>query len=163
MVISDLPNKGTYTHTLEMIVGPDDIKLLYKDRSEPIVEHIADGLYVYHLLLTNLDPETVDVNKISSYNNSIGDWTEVEKIFSICHLRNCVIELEKKSIENFLYKKCVKSSQQSTKDLLLISIFVLEHLISQEKYSEADRILKSLGSCGNLCGDVVTKTCNCNG
>ena len=163
LVISDLPNKGAYAHTLEMIVDPDGTKMLYKDRSESIVEHVKDGLYNYYLLLTNLNPDTIDINKISLHDNSIGDWTETEKIFSICNLRKCVIELEKKSIEDFLYKRCEKSSQQSTKDLLLISIFVLEHLINQEKYSEAERILTSLGSCENLCGDVITKTCNCNG
>ena len=56
-----------------------------------------------------------------------------------------------------------KSAQQSTRDILLISVFVLEHLISRHRYSEAETILDSLGSCKNICGDSITKTCCCNG
>ena len=90
-----------------------------------------------------------------------------ENIFSICKLRKCTIAQEKLAIEEFLStcnkRNCNKrSSQQPVRDVLLISIFVLEHLISQEKYLEAERILESLDSCRNLCGNNI-KTCNCNG
>ena len=101
-------------------------------------------------------------------NNSIGDPQISEEIFSICHLRKCVFAYEKQAIEEFLStcnkKNCNKrSSQQSTRDILLMSIFVLEHLICQNKYNEAQRILNQLGSCSNLCPNTITKTCDCNG
>jgi hypothetical protein len=101
-------------------------------------------------------------------NNSIGDPQISEEIFSICHLRKCVFAYEKQAIEEFLStcnkKNCNKrSSQQSTRDILLMSLFVLEHLICEEKYNEAKRIVEQLGSCGNLCNTQTLKSCCCNG
>ena len=85
------------------------------------------------------------IDRIKEYTNSNGGWTYEENIFSICKLRKCTIAQEKLAIEEFLStcnkRNCNKrSSQQPVRDVLLISIFVLEHLISQEKYLEAERI-----------------------
>lgn len=104
---------------------------------------------------------------VADPSNSFGPSIE-EEIFSICNLRKCALAHERQAIEEFLSvcnkKNCnKKSSQQSTRDILLISVFVLEHLISRHRYSEAETILDSLGSCKNICGDSITKTCCCNG
>lgn len=164
LIISECPNKGEFTNSFEIIVDPDGIHKEYHNRTNSIIEFVKDGLYQYYLLLTNRDLDDINFNDVISNNNSIGDWSYSENIFSICNLRKCAFELEKKSIESFLcYNTCEKSSSQLEADLLLISIFVLEHLISLEKYSEAERILERLKSCENICGNTLLKPCNCNG
>lgn len=169
LIIDETPDKNGYIHLLEVLFFPDGTHLCFSDRNSPIVEYLPkDGLYIYRYLLTNEDPSNIDISKIPASSNSIGDWTGFEEIFSICHLRKCAIAHEKQAIEEFLStcnkKNCnQKSSQQAVRDVLLISIFVLENLIVRQRYSEAEDILERLGSCGNLCEDVITKTCCCNG
>jgi hypothetical protein len=172
-LIIPAPNKGGL-HSLEVITDPKGniIKFNNSDRlidrtSNLILDIEFDGLYKYYLLLTSSDPNTIDITKIGNPNNSV-TWTEEEEIFSICHLRKCVFAYEKQAIEEFLStcnkKNCNKrSSQQSTRDILLMSIFVLENLIARQRYLEAETILNSLNSCDNLCKDSITKTCCCNG
>lgn len=176
LIFLDTPDKNEYTHTLEVIEKQSDKTIygIFIDRTESVDIEIEDGLYHYYLLQTN-NGEFIEeiktglnpIDKIKEYTNSNGGWTYEENIFSICNLRRCTIALEKLTIEEFLSncnkRNCNKKhSQQPIRDVLLISIFVLEHLISQEKYLEAERILESLDSCKNLCGNNI-KTCNCNG
>lgn len=137
----------------------------------------TDGRYKYLKVLSNRDVQELKkllltpntfLELLVSPIDSIGPSAYEEEIFSICHLRKCAIAHEKQAIEEFLStcnkKNCnKKSSQQSVRDILLISIFVLENLIARQRYSEAEDILERLGSCGNLCKDVITKTCCCNG
>ena len=169
LIIEELPDKRSFSHIIEVVFFPNDSYTTYVDRNagEPIVESIKDGLHIYRYLLTNDNPSDIDISKIPCYSNSDGGWTHEEEIFSICHLRKCAIAQEKQAIEEFLStchkRNCnKKSSEQSTRDILLISIFVLEYLISENKYLEAERILESLGSCEDLCYNNI-KTCNCNG
>lgn len=176
LVFLDAPDKNEYTHTLEVVEKQSDKTIygIFIDRTDSVNINIEDGLYCYYLLQTN-NSEFIEeiksglnpIDRIKEYTNSNGGWTYEENIFSICKLRKCTIAQEKLAIEEFLStcnkRNCNKrSSQQPVRDVLLISIFVLEHLISQEKYLEAERILESLDSCRNLCGNNI-KTCNCNG
>ena len=169
LIVDDILDKNGHTHSIEVIICPDGTYEVYIDRTDRIVLDLSeDGLYMYKYLLTNTNPETIDITTIPDANTSVGGWTDSEEIFSICRLRNCAIAHEKHAIEEFLSvcnkSKCnQKSSLQSTRDILLISIFVLEHLICQEKYEEAKRIVDQLSSCNNLCKDVFTKKCCCNG
>ena len=169
LIIDETLNKGNKQHSIEIIIYPNNACEVYTDRTSKIVLDLPeDGLYIYKYLLTDTNPSIIDIATIPDASNSIGDWTGIEEIFSICHLRKCAIAHEKQAIEEFLStchkKNCnQKSSMQSVRDILLISIFVLEHLIYQNKYSEAQRILDQLGSCGDLCKDTITKKCCCNG
>ena len=169
LIIDNILDKGDRLHSIEVIIYPNGGYNIYIDRNEKIILDLPeDGLYLYKYLLTDTDPSTIDITTIPDANTSVGGWTGQEEIFSICHLRKCAIAHEKQAIEEFLStchkKNCnQKSSMQSTRDILLISIFVLEHLICQNKYNEAQRILNQLGSCSNLCPNTITKTCDCNG
>ena len=44
-----------------------------------------------------------------------------------------------------------------------MAIFVLEHLIARERFTEANMILESMPQCETLCKSINIKTCNCNG
>lgn len=86
------------------------------------------------------------------------------EIFSICNLRNCLLNLERKIVNNTLNEcskgLCKDTLETNVEDFLLTSIFVLENLICKGNYSEADRIVKLLDNC-DLCKNV-SKKCNCN-
>lgn len=169
LIIDNILDRGGHPHSIEVIICPNGAYNIYVDRNEKIILDLPeDGLYLYKYLLTDTDPSTIDITTIPDANTSVGGWTGQEEIFSICNLRQCTITYEKQVVEEFLSTSnkstCKqKSMHQSTGDILLISIFVLEHLICQKKYYEAQRILDRLGSCGDLCKDTITKKCCCNG
>ena len=132
-----------------------------------------DGFYKYFQI--NL-PKDMDITISDLVSRSLIQYLSeptnstdfVEKsFFSICKLRNCTVQLEKEVIHNFVNncrtKSCKKIQDKSTKDILLIAIFVLENLISQERYTEAQMIVDSLSTCGTLCNSQKTQMCNCNG
>lgn len=154
LVIDDIPTTGT----IEVLVKDGNIWATAIDREIPLTVKVDDGLYEYYQLPSN----TAEPIKVEE----LGD--PQDRIFSICNLRKCTFAHEKQAITEFLStctkRNCnKKSSQQSTRDILLISLFVLEHLICEEKYNEAKRIVEQLGSCGNLCNTQTLKSCCCNG
>lgn len=180
VVISQLPDKGEYEHVLEFIASTIDPNFYasYIDRDQTLVFELpVDGLYKYYVLPSNRSVEELHnicqdgldkfLEVMNNAENSIG-LPEESDIFSIHNIRQCVIKLEKESILEFIqmYKgrKCQnKSYNQSTKDLLLIAIFVLENLLSQERYTEAQMIIDGLSSCNSLCNINKNLTCSCNG
>lgn len=158
LVIDDTPEIGS-THVIEVLVKDGNIWATAVDRTIPLTVKVEDGLYEYYKLYPETDNPEIKVE-------TLGD--PQEKIFSLCNLRKCTFAHEKQAITEFLStcnkRNCnKKSSQQSTRDVLLISLFVLEHLICEEKYNEAKRIVEQLGSCGNLCNMQTLKSCCCNG
>lgn len=168
------PISSNNSHTVEIIIAPNGecVKTntgedRWIDRNETlVVDIIVDGLYKHFILHTDSDPDTIDLNSINSASDSIGPWVQ-SNIFSLCKLRMCTFAYERQSIEEFLSichkKNCGKKSEQHyVRDLLLIALFVLEHLVQLEKYEEAERILQGLSSCENLCKDTLTKNCCCN-
>lgn len=181
VVITQLPEKGEYSHVLEFIastVNPSVYKA-YVNRTETLVFKLPDdGLYKHYILLSNRSEEelyNICKNGLDEFlkimndvDNSIGYPEEELDIFSIHNLRQCVIKLEKQSILEFIqmYKgrKCQNSTNdKSVRDMLLIAIFVLENLLCQEKYTEAQMIVDGLSSCAPLCNINKLLTCNCNG
>lgn len=179
LIIDELPIINDNSNVVEILFGKYDGSFKYFiNRKSPLIYDIEqDGIYKYLCIPTDrsiselknllLDPDSF-LQYLVSPANSFGFPTIEEEIFSICHLRKCAILLEKQAIEEFLStcdkKNCnKKSSQQSTRDILLISVFVLEHLIARHKYSEAENILERLSSCKNICEDSITKTHCCNG
>lgn len=158
LVIDEIPTKGG-GHIIEVLVKDGNVWATAVDREIPLIVKVDDGLYEYHQLNLNTTEPEIKVEELED---------PIEKIFSICNLRKCTFTHEKQAISEFLStctkRNCnKKSSQQSTRDILLISLFVLEHLICEEKYSEAKRIVEQLGSCGNLCNTQTLKSCCCNG
>ena len=160
LVIDDIPTPGTKDHVIEVLVKDGNIWATAVDREEiPLTVKVEDGLYEYYQFESDTAEPKIKVEELEDPK---------DRIFSICNLRKCTFAHEKQAITEFLStctkRNCnKKSSQQSTRDILLISLFVLEHLICEEKYNEAKRIIEQLGSCYNLCDTHTLKSCCCNG
>lgn len=173
LIVDGLPNKKEGFKTLELIIHDIDWKhyAVIEDRKTEhfIYDMQKDGLYSYYVIYWEIEKEiplNLPVYLFDAKNHSI-DYTLELQLFSICKLRNCVLALEKEAINDFISsvytkKKCEKNSNNYLKDYLLISIFVLENLICQEKYSEATMILDALETCGGLCNTVKINNCKCN-
>lgn len=119
-----------------------------------------DGLYQYYVLdLPEIGGPSDLIDYIS--DNKIDPEGE---IFAICKLRNCLIQKEKDSLNDFLKDCknggvfCNKNSDKNLNDFLLISEFLLENLICRGNYQEAIRILNSISNCG-ICDNTSEKTC----
>lgn len=87
-------------------------------------------------------------------------------IFSICKLEKCLVSLQRKTLENCFTNKCKDTSDSKyQRDFILDSVFVLRYLVSVNNYTEAQRILDNLSSCGSLCEDELDASlnggCNC--
>lgn len=149
-----------------------------------------DGLYVYHKLKI-FNKEYVEEDYIGLCYDSINgklffkgvelkDIFEIlvyldnaeygiieyikAPIFSICKLQYCLKELQKKSMIQCKKGLCDEfDSDRKMRDLIFISIYVLENLISQERFGEALEIIKSLSTCVPICKNIsITKSgCNC--
>lgn len=152
-----------------------------------------DGLYVYYKLaiqkkeyLYNEYDKKIyyDNGKVIYKNREIKDPSELidyltltgvgildyceEAIFSLCNFEHCVFEIEKQILSQSL-KTCgsvdcdKNKSLRDQRNFLFISLAVLKHLISEEKYDDVEEILEALSSCGSLCKDLKnsSKGCNC--
>lgn len=156
---------------IELLVYDDDwttYKIEKNRTSETLVWDLEkDGLYKYYQFNLNKSVTNVDVSNPESlikYYNSNATSTDrnCTRIFSICKLRNCTVQLEKESIHNFINHPCRKMSDQSNRDLMLIAIFVLENLIVQQEYTKASMIVEALSTCNTLCKSNKSQTCNCH-
>lgn len=136
------------------------------------VSLISDGNNVYWngSQLINGTTPIEDIAEIVDYMDETSKGiTKLADIstFCTCHLQKCVTELQRKTIFNGI-KNCNlgKCDQQSAdklhRDFLYISLVVLDNLICQKKYYEAESILDGLASCSSLCPDATLKSnCNC--
>lgn len=145
-----------YDDKYTIIEREDDSDTFYFDMPE-------DGLFQYFVLTFEEEPKDI-LEYIQ--DNSMKPEAEV---FSICKLRNCLLSKEKDYVSRFLHgcntdTHCKSSDTEDvTRDFLLSTIFVLEHLICTGQTTEALRILKHIKSC-TLCSDNKTTTnCGCNG
>lgn len=159
--------EGTPTEGLEVLVfNYKDVIVIDRDANNTsgVYTHVMenDGLYQYYVLDITDEEMPEDLLKyIQTYKE---DPEEDCEVFSICKLRNCLIEKEKNAITSFL-KGCstnshCNSDNKATDDFLLVTIFVLESLICKGNYEEAMRILDAVSTCG-VCGSTSNKKCNC--
>jgi hypothetical protein len=124
-----------------------------------------DGLFQYFVLYFEEEPE--DILEYIKINSEI----PVAELFSICKLRNCLLTKEKDYISKFLKGcgnngagHCASSNEEDlSRDFLLSTIFVLEHLICTGQTVEALRILKNVSSCSLCSNNKTTSNCGCNG
>ena len=152
------PEKG-----LEVIVYNDKYTVVEResDSTEFFFDMPEDGLFQYFVL--NFEEEPEDLLEYIEDKSLM----PIVEMFSICKLRNCLLNVEKDYISKFL-KECSTNSHCSndsidvTRDFLLSTIFVLEHLICTGQTVEATRILKNISSC-TLCSNNKTTNCGCHG
>ena len=152
------PEKG-----LEVIVYGDEYATIERnaDSKEYYFNMPKDGRFQYFILDITGKPE--DLLEYIQDNRI----TPIAETFSICRLRNCLLEMEKDHISNFLKgcktdNHCANDTKNVTRDFLLSTIFVLEHLICSGFPEKASIILRNLESC-QICPNGVTNDCGCNG
>lgn len=173
-------------------INPEDTMKISNNRDYYQQELYEDGLYVYHFIEMPakhalispdeypdlyydedsgeimLDNKVADLNTIiSRYTSnstiSTGEIKYIEiPIFSICKLKNCILNIQKHNLINCKSNKCT-SPIDDVNGFLFISLYVLEALISEGKYAEADEILSAVNTCNLVCKNRSTKKCNCNG
>lgn len=150
---------------LEVIVYGDDYTIIERehDSTEFYFDMPEDGLFQYFVLTFEEEP-----NDLLEYIQNNSEML-VAEVFSICKLRNCLLNKEKDYVSKFLHgcttnTHCKNSNTEDViRDFLLSTIFVLEHLICTGQTTEALRILKNIKSC-TLCSDnKITTNCGCNG
>lgn len=87
--------------------------------------------------------------------------------FSICNLKKCVMELQKKHIQDHLpwcNKMHCKQYDDEEFKFLFITVSLLEQLIECGKYSQVEKILESISTCTSICSNLeYNKKCNCHG
>lgn len=155
---------GPKPEGLEVIVYGDNYTIIERgdDSTEFFFDMPEDGLFQYFVLTFEEEPKDI-LEYIQ--DNSVNPEAE---LFSICKLRSCLLSKEKNYVTKFLHgcnanTYCKNSDTEDvTRDFLLSTVFVLEHLICTGQTTEALRILKNLKSC-TLCSDNVTTNCGCNG
>lgn len=163
LIICGLPEKSSQTSNfLEVIVYADDPEKYYHYEWNRTNDHLTyempvDGLYCYYLI------ENPEFDKFN-IEKDIPNEPHAE-LFSLCKLRSCVINKEKELIENFARTcnkagKCEKT-ETSNVNILLIALFLIEHFVRLGEYGKATILLDKIRSCGGLCEEPVTKTCNC--
>lgn len=136
-------------------LGKDYIKKIYYDNGKIMLK----------------DKEIKDPSELVNYLTQTGmgilDFCE-EPVFSLCKLEHCAFELQKEILKKQVSTcglECNKNlNLKSQRNFLFISLYVLQHLVSEEKYDEAEEILEKVSTCGSLCKNIKNSTndCGCN-
>ncbi len=161
---------NTYRYSLK----EDGLYVYYKiaiQKKEFLGEEYKNKIYYDNGKIMYKDQEIKDPSELISYLTLTGvgilDYCE-EVVFSLCKLEHCVFEIQrqilKASLKTCGLNDCDKlKTIKDQRNFLFISLAVLRHLISEEKYDDAEEILEALSSCGSLCKDLKnsSKDCNC--
>lgn len=166
LYISDVPAASSEETTLVLIQKKDESAWSVHEYSEFGIDIESDGWYLCYV--KNFSKDSLKELKLDTLADATKAFSDVIGIdfFSISHLRNCVLELEKQTLLNYDANSCKKSgsnSDREIRDILMIAIFVLENLIcDREKYVKAAHILEGLSNIEcSLCKNPKT-LCNCN-
>lgn len=95
-----------------------------------------------------------DINSIAISNYS-------KKLFSICKLRKCYVNLCYQIFEDKAFSHCWNKSKIDSelifkRDLVWMAINVILYLCHQENYEEAKRILVQMNDCNGVCPQSKT-------
>lgn len=167
LYISDIAIPSKNEVVLVFIKKKDESEWSVNKYSAFGIDIASDGWYICYV--KNFSVSHLNKLKLDTLKEVKEAFKDVDGIdfFSISHLRECVLELEKQTLLNFDASSCKKSgsdSNREVRDLLMIAIFVLENLIcDREKYVKADHILNSMSNIEcSLCKNAKT-ICECNG
>ena len=157
-------------------------QIVYRENPEdPVVFDIGqDGYYLLCKIVVPTDETSPYYYKDKKIYDSEGEvdlqyiidsdtGIEItyEDYFQICHLRQCFVEICKDILNRAAPLEC--SPQQIDKhltykrDLLWAAINVINYLVEQEQYEEADRLLTRITGCNGLCESKSNCNCGCCG
>lgn len=165
----NLSDDGTYTYHKFLIpkleyfwsVGDEKYILLPSE-----LFYYNDKIYVTTAkpFMSNEDPNEIIkmcpdlplMKVITPISNALSSRYFISTIFSVCNLNNCLIKLQKDSLFN---TSCLDENK-SHRDLLLTAMYVFNYLIDAGNFSEAQRLLDSMGDCFYQ-SMSIDNTCNC--
>lgn len=160
---------NTYRYPLEK----DGLYVYYKlaiQKKEYLGDKYMDKIYYDNGKIIYKDNEIKDPSELINYLTLTGvgilDYCE-EAVFSLCKLEHCVFEIQRQILKSGLktcgLNDCDKlKTIKDQRNFLFISLAVLKHLISEEKYDDAEEILEALSSCGSLCKELKASSNDCN-
>lgn len=153
-----LPKDGLYVYYKVAIqkkeyIGQDYTKKIYYDNGKIMLSE------------TEIKDPSELINYLTQTGMGILDYCE-EPVFSLCCLEHCAFNVQKEILKKQVGNcgiDCEKNLVlKDQRNFLFISLYVLQHLISEEKYDEAEEILKRISSCGSLCNHVQKPINDCN-
>lgn len=123
---------------------------------------VADGLTTIHYA-----PYTEEWDKMSTEDildiKDPSNWEEFEPFLCICNLRRCLHGIIKEDLSNCVTGKCNKyNTDTKTRDFLFISMYIIEHLLDEDRILEAEGILEKIGYCIPICKNFIMESNDCN-
>lgn len=132
--------------------------------------YFSDGIDIYKYLDGNVSQVTInEVLEVNPINTTISKTNR--EYVSICFLRKCYINLCQQIFEDRGFSRCwnknkVDSELIYKRDLVWMSINVIEYLTQCKQLAEVERIIETIQGCNGLCvsSSIISKTngCGCN-
>lgn len=132
--------------------------------------YFSDGIDIYKYLDGNVSQVTInEVLEVNPINTTISKTNR--DYVSICFLRKCYINLCQQIFEDRGFSSCwnknkVDSELIYKRDLVWMSINVIEYLTQCKQLAEVERIIETIQGCNGLCvsSSIISKTngCGCN-
>lgn len=160
----DIPSDGNYLlHRLKIANSP----IYYEDIEESSPEDEYDT--------SNIEPESIVIKRNIYYDGT--NFYKDNKIVDVLSLLED-IEVEKNSVQYFFssrlqecfkqhvdFKNCNRCGNNIDtyiRDLIMASLIVIDYLVDNKKYSEAEEIIERIGGCNGLCSSNISNDCGCN-
>lgn len=169
----DIPTKFDGWFTLNYLVLPT--KEYVETNKEELKElyttiYCSDGIHLYKLQEDQfVEVNLVEVIEVNPNNTTISKYTE--DLVSICHLKECYIDICKQIFELRGFSKClvngsVDSQLIYNRDLIWMTINIVSYLVEFGEFTEAERIIELFGGCNNVCKSKYSTTnsnnCGCS-
>lgn len=169
---------GRYIYCKYGIYNPESLKENNEYKIKDKVFYYNNNIYIGVQNITTLDDlNNTNAKLISNWYLLIKekdtnpnlhlDYYYTTEFFTYCKLNKCVFNYQRQTVFDYIdacNNICKKDNQKEIRDFLFISLYILEYLVCVGNYSEAQRILENLSSCGNLCDDNllnISNNCNC--
>lgn len=163
-------NKDGFYHYQKLILPTKEHKsenpgdYIWYDKDDHLVHFGEEGQEVKTLTLKDNFTDIFDEVLKEGYLNCFVFSADT---FSMYNLILCYVMKERERIQMYLKNSCNKcntsaSNLEMETDILLSAINVLDFLIEHEDYTEAQRVLNGLSTCGSLCKSYSNKLKGCN-
>lgn len=154
-------DNGTYSGLYQQLYFDND-KLYYTELSDENTYSYAEVIESRTEITSYLN--AYDIIEDNRATQSL--YCPAKYIFSVCKLQRCLVNLQKELI----MRKCQNNNCEDIsqllyrRDFLLGALYTLDYLKDINQFSEAQRLLESIASCGELCDDsniINYNSCNC--
>lgn len=172
-LITNIKGNNIYGYTSKIKLPHDGEHIYYKFLI-PLKEHFTeipdneiyydDGKIFYKNHSKSTEINFNDLIKLDTTLSCSQTFFCKKTLFSICKLQNCLVYLQRQILSNPDYcMECgMETSIRYKRDFLVSSLYVLNYLIKNQLYEEAQRILLNMEGCGGLCEHINSKDdCGC--